>query len=162
MITLHYSPGNIYAPSSDATSCYADYTTLSNVPADRLDQSASPNGPSVNESAPSSMMSTLTCGPYYTDMDGYGESSATGSAFHPVERGQFLLKSSPSPSAYHHHEYHSNSHPDLYSSHVGDDLPPALVPHQQLIQLNMTIGPGAVQQQSFPVVCNPMQISKSK
>ncbi len=176
MLTLHYNSSNGY-PSNGSDngggSNYLDYTTLTNMSTDRLNESSkSPlvGGHSIVEGAGSAGSSAGDAGAAY----GYFESlengtGASGYGHSPV--GPYSQAgTSKSPS----YEYSMGSAVSQTASAVADGYSTAaehvtlggqhslLPPPLHHYQISVTIGPGTSQQRTLPVIYDQMQISKGK
>lgn len=145
MLTLHYGTANGYPANGDA-STYLDYTTLTNMSSERINESKSPLA-HVIHSLDGTGNGTSGEPPYgyYEGLDVNGPSYG-----HSPVPGYSQTQPGKSP----HFDYtlqgdgYTSSSPEMTQS----------LPHQ----ISVTIGPGTSQQRTLPVIYDPMQTPKGK
>lgn len=163
MLTLHYNSGNGYPSNggeSGSATTYLDYTTLTNMSTDRLNESKSPLvGHSMEGGTSSGADSAYG---YFENLDSssgggvnYGHGHSPLAAYSQVTG---TVAKSPN------YEYSIQSGTqvtpttDAYSTSADVPLGSLLPPLHH--QISVTIGPGTSQQRTLPVIYDQMPMSK--
>ena len=174
MLALHYGSPNEYSTNVDPTSGYLDYTTLTNMTSDRLNESKSPmvqvnsmatHSASIpNTTDQNSQLNDQTF-VYYDSMDinnvNTGYNNTNNSNDQPLANGYQMTNKSPNHYDYTLQSGSNQQTNDYNTSNTNEQLPP-LVSYSHTNQITVTIGSGTTQQRTVPVIYDMMQMSKGK
>lgn len=164
MLTLHYNTTNGY-PSNGAENgngTYLDYTTLTNMSTERLNESKSPLVGHSMEGGSSSGADSATYA-YFENLDSSSGGGGVNYGHSPLAAySQMAGTVAKSPNYEYSIQSASQVAPtaDAYSTSADGALGSLLPPMHQ--QISVTIGPGTSQQRTLPVIYDQMQMSKSR